>query len=46
MVTKAGVPSSKVLVGVSSYGRSFRMAAVGCTGAEYPFTGSRIISDA
>lgn len=46
MVTKAGVPSSKILVGVSSYGRSFHMAAAGCTGAECTFSGSRTNSDA
>jgi chitinase len=31
MITKAGAPASKVIVGVSSYGRSFRMIS-GCTG--------------
>ncbi|EWC44902.1 hypothetical protein DRE_00961 [Drechslerella stenobrocha 248] len=39
MVTKAGVPSNKVIVGVSSYGRSFKMAQAGCTGPNCPFTG-------
>lgn len=39
MITKAGVPSNKVLVGVSSYGRSFRMTNPGCTGPMCTFTG-------
>ncbi|KAK5652624.1 hypothetical protein OQA88_10217 [Cercophora sp. LCS_1] len=30
MVTKAGVPSYKVYVGITSYARSFKMAEVGC----------------
>lgn len=46
MITKAGVPSNKILVGVSSYGRSFHMAAAGCTGPDCAFTGSRLVSDA
>ena len=46
MITKAGVPSSKIIVGVSSYGRSFHMAAAGCTGVDCTYTGSRIVSDA
>ncbi len=29
LTTKAGVPSKKVVVGVSSYGRSFEMAEAG-----------------
>lgn len=39
MVTKAGVPSNKVVVGVSSYGRSFQMAKAGCTASDCAFTG-------
>lgn len=46
MITKAGVNTNKVVVGVSSYGRSFRMAEKGCTGPNCKFTGSRIQSDA
>ncbi|ETS82692.1 hypothetical protein PFICI_04568 [Pestalotiopsis fici W106-1] len=34
MITKAGVPSYLITVGVSSYGRSFKMAEAGCTGPE------------
>ena len=40
MITKAGVPSNKVLVGVSSYGRSFQMADPSCTGPNCFFTGT------
>lgn len=32
MITKAGVPAKKVFMGVTSYGRSFKMAKAGCTG--------------
>ena len=39
MITKAGVPSGKVVVGVSSYGRSFGIADPGCTGPDCLFTG-------
>ena len=39
MITKAGVPSRKVVVGVSSYGRSFQMTKAGCTGPQCGFTG-------
>ncbi|KAJ4318853.1 hypothetical protein N0V84_006667 [Fusarium piperis] len=40
MITKAGVPSTKVIVGVTSYGRSFKMAKAGCTGPMCKFLGS------
>lgn len=46
MITKAGVPSNKVVVGVSSYGRSFKMAKAGCTGPTCQFTGSPRVSNA
>ncbi|EQL02078.1 Glycoside hydrolase [Ophiocordyceps sinensis CO18] len=39
MITKAGVPSYKIVVGVSSYGRSFEMASAACTGPQCGFTG-------
>ncbi|KAL4937116.1 hypothetical protein BDV06DRAFT_227257 [Aspergillus oleicola] len=46
MITKAGVPSTKVFVGIASYGRSFHMAEAGCTGGMCKFTGSYSESDA
>jgi len=46
MITKAGVPSNKVLVGVTSYGRSFQMANPLCTGPTCLFTGDRLVSNA
>ncbi|KAF9894400.1 hypothetical protein FE257_007903 [Aspergillus nanangensis] len=41
MVTKAGVPSHKIVVGVSSYGRSFKMADATCRGPLCTFLGER-----
>ncbi|KAK4208635.1 glycoside hydrolase superfamily [Rhypophila decipiens] len=41
MLTKAGMPSNKVVVGVTSYGRSFRMAQLDCDGPMCRFTGTR-----
>ncbi|KHN98408.1 Glycoside hydrolase, subgroup, catalytic core [Metarhizium album ARSEF 1941] len=46
MITKAGAPSNKVAVGITSYGRSFRMAQAGCDGPGCKFTGSSTHSDA
>jgi chitinase len=39
MITKAGVPSNKIAVGVTSYGRSFQMTTPGCTGPMCTYTG-------
>ncbi|EEP81862.1 conserved hypothetical protein [Uncinocarpus reesii 1704] len=39
MVTKAGAPSNKIIVGVSSYGRSFKMTQAGCHGETCTFVG-------
>ncbi|KAL4907339.1 hypothetical protein BDW74DRAFT_176116 [Aspergillus multicolor] len=46
MITKAGVPGEKVIVGVTSYGRSFKMASPGCWGPDCQFTGDRLTSNA
>ena len=46
MITKAGVPAKKVVVGVASYGRSFKMADEGCTGEMCRFLGSGTSSPA
>lgn len=39
MITKAGVPSNMIVVGVSSYGRSFQMTTPGCTTEQCTYTG-------
>ncbi|KAM0612974.1 hypothetical protein ACHAO3_006945 [Verticillium nonalfalfae] len=39
MITKAGVPSNMIAVGVSSYGRSFQMTTPGCWTEQCTFTG-------
>ncbi|RYP74900.1 hypothetical protein DL769_003913 [Monosporascus sp. CRB-8-3] len=41
MVTKAGVQANKIMVGVSSYGRSFKMAEAGCTDPMCHYLGER-----
>jgi len=44
MITKAGVESRKVIVGVSSYGRSFKMAKEGCAGPDCKYVGEKYVS--
>jgi chitinase len=39
MVTKSGVQANKIVVGVSSYGRSFQMTTPDCTGPLCTYTG-------
>lgn len=39
MITKAGVPNSKIIAGLASYGRSFGMKDPDCHGPECKFTG-------
>ncbi|KAK4150040.1 hypothetical protein C8A00DRAFT_46482 [Chaetomidium leptoderma] len=46
MITKAGVPASKVIVGVSSYGRSFKMVNTNCRGPMCEYTGTASTSNA
>lgn len=46
MITKAGVASNKVVVGVTSYGRSFHMSERGCRGEMCTFTGDARTSHA
>ncbi|KAF1835102.1 glycoside hydrolase [Decorospora gaudefroyi] len=41
MITKAGVPGSKIIVGITSYGRSFNMAQAGCWGPGCLYTSTR-----
>ncbi|KAF5245052.1 hypothetical protein FANTH_7522 [Fusarium anthophilum] len=41
MVTKAGVEARKLVVGVSSYGRSFKMSSARCKGPTCTFTGPK-----
>jgi chitinase len=40
MITKAGVPSNQIVVGVTSYGRSFQMTTAGCYTADCTYTGA------
>ncbi|KAI1073202.1 hypothetical protein LB507_010805 [Fusarium sp. FIESC RH6] len=46
MITKAGVPSSKVIVGVTGFGRSYKMAEAGCYGPDCLYTGNKLESPA
>ncbi|KAF4505245.1 hypothetical protein G6O67_007215 [Ophiocordyceps sinensis] len=46
LISKAGVPPSKVFVGVASYGRSFRMTDSMCDEPFCTFTGSFSVSEA
>lgn len=46
LITKAGMPSNKVTVGVTSYGHSFKMAEPGCHGPMCKFTSSKLESNA
>jgi hypothetical protein len=39
MITKAGIPTNKIAVGVASYGRSYKMTDPSCTGPDCTFTG-------
>lgn len=41
MITRAGVPASKVIVGITSYGRSFKMADPNCWGPTCKYLGTR-----
>lgn len=41
MLTKAGVPANRVVVGVSSYGRAFGMTSKACTGPTCGFQGPK-----
>ena len=41
MITKAGVPSNKIVVGTTSYGRSFQMVQSGCTGPMCTYIGPK-----
>lgn len=45
MITKAVVPADKIVVGVSSYGRSFKMSTAGCIGPSCTFTGPQSGAD-
>lgn len=44
MITKAGVSREKVVIGVASYGRSFKMALADCWGPDCQFIRDRLTS--
>ncbi|KAK4161332.1 glycoside hydrolase, subgroup, catalytic core [Cladorrhinum sp. PSN259] len=46
MITKAGMPSNKIAVGLASYGRTFKMADASCRGPTCLFTGTSTQSEA
>ncbi|KAH7010890.1 glycoside hydrolase superfamily, partial [Microdochium trichocladiopsis] len=46
MITRAGVPANKVLVGITSYGRSFKMADPNCSSPSCKYLGTRLDSPA
>jgi GH18 family chitinase len=46
MITKAGAPSNKAVVGVASYGRSFKMAHPNCDSEGCAFTDSARVLNA
>ncbi|KAJ5437022.1 Glycoside hydrolase superfamily [Penicillium cf. griseofulvum] len=39
MLQKAGMPAEKIVIGIASYGRSFKMTKEGCSGPMCTFTG-------
>lgn len=41
MITKAGVPTKKIIVGVTSYGRSFKMTDANCSGPMCTYVGPK-----
>ncbi|KAI3341076.1 glycoside hydrolase superfamily [Ustulina deusta] len=45
-ITKAGVSSKKIVVGISSYGRSFKMTDPSCSGSSCTFGGTNTNSTA
>jgi GH18 family chitinase len=45
MLTKAGVASNKIMIGVTSYGRSYTMSHAGCTGPMCTYSGPGIAGE-